>query len=198
MWGIGIIVYSCTGYGTSKIYLCLEDNGSSFSQVSLKSKTKDAHPQTAVLFCLPKIWFLENKNLTSNKLKMRKLMFNVKQLKMNTFIKYIIGNWLLVPPMLRLRYPRYAPDNNIKMLLPKLQNKARFKACVRYFLSNFYFFTKRQPFKNCKKCFLFHQKSSFCSRDTQIFVIFSLPSTLSRLKRENGSGIIYDVINWLA
>ena len=96
--------------------------------------------------------------------------------------------------MLHLRYPSYAPDNNIKMLLPKLQNKARFKACVRYFLSNFYFFTKRQPFKNCKKCFLFHQKSCFHSRDTQIFVIFSL-STLSRFKRTNRSGTIYDVMN---
>ena len=26
-----------------------------------------------------------------------------------------------------------------------------------------------------EKCFLFHLKSSFCSRDIQIFVIFSLP-----------------------
>ena len=44
LFGIRILVYSCTGCGTSKIYLCLEDNRSSFSQVSLKSKTKDARP----------------------------------------------------------------------------------------------------------------------------------------------------------
>ena len=42
--GIRILVYSCTGCGMSKIYLCLEDNRSSFSQVSLKSETKDARP----------------------------------------------------------------------------------------------------------------------------------------------------------
>ena len=47
----------------------------------------------------------------------------------------------------------------------------KFKACVRYFLSNFYF----QPFKNYEKCFLFHLKSSFRSQDVQFFVIFSLP-----------------------
>ena len=50
-----------------------------------------------------------------------------------------------------------------------------FKACLCYFLSNFYFFTKWQPFKNYEKCFLFNLKSSFCSRDIQIFVFFSLP-----------------------
>ena len=40
--GIRILVYSCTGCGTSKIYLYLEDSRSSFSRVSLKSETKDA------------------------------------------------------------------------------------------------------------------------------------------------------------
>ena len=42
--GIRIIVYSHTGCGTSKIYLCLVDNRSSIFRVSLKSETKDAHP----------------------------------------------------------------------------------------------------------------------------------------------------------
>ena len=44
LFGIHILVYSCTGCGTSKIYLCLEDNRPSFSRVSLKSETKDARP----------------------------------------------------------------------------------------------------------------------------------------------------------
>ena len=48
------------------------------------------------------------------------------------------------------------------------------KACVRYFLSNFYFFTKLWPFKSYN-FFLFHRKSSFRSQDVQIFVIFFLP-----------------------
>ena len=72
------------------------------------------------------------------------------------------------------------------------------KACVCYFLSNFYFSTYNDSPLKTEKCFLFHLKSSFCTRDIQIFVIFSLPFTLSRFKRANGSGIIYDVINWLA
>ena len=36
--GIRILVYCCTWWGTSKIYLCLEGNRSSFSRVSLKSE----------------------------------------------------------------------------------------------------------------------------------------------------------------
>ena len=42
--GIRMLVYSCRGCRTSKIYLCLEDSRSSFSWVSLKSKTKDTRP----------------------------------------------------------------------------------------------------------------------------------------------------------
>ena len=72
-----------------------------------------------------------------------------------------------------------------------------FKACVRYFLENIYFFTKWYLFKT-EKCFLFHPKSFFCSRDIQIFVIFFFLSTLSRFKRTNENGIICDVMNWLA
>ena len=37
------------------------------------------------------------------------------------------------------------------------------------------FFTKWQPFKNYEKWFSLHLKSSFRSRDIQIFVIFTLP-----------------------
>ena len=48
------------------------------------------------------------------------------------------------------------------------------KACVHYFLSNFCFLTKWQSFKNYEKCFLFHLKSSFYSRDIQFFLIFPL------------------------
>lgn len=41
---IRILVYSWTGYGISKMYLCLKDNRSLFFGVSLKCKTKDARP----------------------------------------------------------------------------------------------------------------------------------------------------------
>ena len=49
------------------------------------------------------------------------------------------------------------------------------KACVCYFHQIFIFFTKLYPFKNFKKCFLFHLKSSFHSRDIQFFVFLSFP-----------------------
>ena len=45
------------------------------------------------------------------------------------------------------------------------------KACVRYFLSNFYFSPNDSP----SKTFLFHLKSSFRFRDIQIFVFSSSP-----------------------
>ena len=41
--GIRILVCSCTGCGTSNIYLCVEDNRS-FTRVSSKFETKDARP----------------------------------------------------------------------------------------------------------------------------------------------------------
>ena len=103
--GIRTSVYSCTVCGTSKIYLCLEDNRSSLSRVSLKSETKDACPETVVLFyffCffvfalfyLRKICFSENKNLTSNSWRWTNLHLTLKQLKMNKFIKSI-SKWII-------------------------------------------------------------------------------------------------------
>ena len=50
-----------------------------------------------------------------------------------------------------------------------------FKACVRYFLTNFYLIALQKLWK----IFLFHLKSSFRSRDIQIFVYPSSPLFLS-------------------
>ena len=58
------------------------------------------------------------------------------------------------------------------------------QACVCYFLSHFYFFTKRQPFKDYEKCFLFHLKSSFSSQDIKIFVVFFLPSHIFQIQKD--------------
>ena len=58
------------------------------------------------------------------------------------------------------------------------------KACVHYFLSNIYFFNKWWPFENYKKCFLFHRKRSFCSRDIQSFVIFSVPFHTFEIRKD--------------
>ena len=52
--------------------------------------------------------------------------------------------------------------------------------------ANFYSFTKWWPFKNYEKCFLFHLKTSFRSRDIQIFVIFSLPFQTFQIQKGKG------------
>ena len=55
-------------------------------------------------------------------MKINKFISDVKQLKMNKFIsdvkqlkmKNLFGNWLLVPRILHLRYPRYVPGADSK------------------------------------------------------------------------------------
>ena len=63
------------------------------------------------------------------------------------------------------------------------------------------FFTKKKPFKNYEKCFLFHLKSSFRSRDIQIFVFPSSPLFLPVSHCVRGclkiNLKVYDVINCL-
>ena len=41
-------------------------------------------------------------------------------------------------------------------------------------------------------------KGLFVLGDIQIFVIFSLPFHTFQIQTTNGSGIIYDAMNWLA
>ena len=50
----------------------------------------------------------------------------------------------------------------------------RRKLCSLFFIK-FLFFHKMIALQNCEKCFLFHLKSCFRSRDIQIFVFFPLP-----------------------
>ena len=52
------------------------------------------------------------------------------------------------------------------------------------FILNFCFSTKWYPFQNYGKCFLFHEKSSFRSRDIQNFVIFSLPFHTLQIQKD--------------
>ena len=58
------------------------------------------------------------------------------------------------------------------------------KASLCYFLSVLFFSTKWESFKKYEKCFLFHLKSSFRSRDIQIFVFFSLPFHTLQIQKE--------------
>ena len=65
--------------------------------------------------------------------------------------------------------------------LQKLQSLFRLvchfnlKLVSAIFYQFFIFHQTRQPFKNYAKCLLFHLRSSFCSRDIQIF-IYVFPS----------------------
>ena len=53
-----------------------------------------------------------------------------------------------------------------------------FKDCVCYFRQFFIFSPNDSLSKTVKKCFLFHLKSSFHSRDIQFFVFLSVPCFL--------------------
>ena len=62
----------------------------------------------------------------------------------------------------------------------------------------FIFSQNDSPYKTMKNVFLFHLKSFFFVLEIFKFLFFPFLSTFSRLKKSNGSGIIYDVMNWLA
>ena len=66
---------------------------------------------------------------------------------------------------------------------------------LKYVSAIFYQIFIFSPNENYGKCFLFHLKSSFRSCVIQIFVIFFLPFCN---EMTNQSGIIYDLMNWLA
>ena len=84
-------------------------------------------------------------------------------------------------------------SNNICKSAPKQR-----KACVRYFLSNFYFLPNCSPLKTMENIFHFIKKALFVLEIFKFLQFFPFLSTLPRFKKTNGSGIIYDVINWLA
>ena len=58
-----------------------------------------------------------------------------------------------------------------------------FKGCVRYIFASLFFKSKRKQLSNQKKCFLFHLKSSFHSRENQIleFQIFRFHNVIKCL-----------------
>ena len=60
-------------------------------------------------------------------------------------------------------------------ILGRMELLAKVKACVRYFHLIFIFSPNDSPSKTMKKCFLFHRKSYFRSRDIQFFVFLSFP-----------------------
>ena len=109
-------------------------------------------------------------------------------------------SWLPKCPFVKTTLPFYYWDEE-----PFSKNNFvqffHFKACVRYFLSSCYFSPNDSPSKNYKNCFLFYLKSSFHSRDIQIFVFLSSPLFLPVSHCFRGCSKInlkvYDVINCL-
>ena len=90
---------------------------------------------------------------------------------------------------------------NIGLWVVGTPNQFFIRGSWSLFLLPFIFFAKWKPFKNYKKCFLFHIKNSFHSLDIQIFVFPSfhlyLPvghcfRGLSKINLK-----VYDIINCL-
>ena len=77
----------------------------------------------------------------------------------------------------------------------------KFKACDSYFLSNFYGSPNDSPSRTMKSFFIFHLKSSFRSRDIQIFVFlysplfFPVSHYFRKWFKKNRK--VYDIINRL-
>ena len=97
-------------------------------------------------------------------------------------INFIVGSFNLIQPNSQSLYNlsnyksihqvrNYSKGSGLSIYMKKSFN---FRACVCYFLSNFYFSPIDSPSKP-SKCFLFHLKSSFRSRNIQIFVFLSSP-----------------------
>ena len=74
-----------------------------------------------------------------------------------------------------------------------------FKACLRYFLSNFYFLPNESPSKNMKNVFLFHLKIYFHSWDIQVFssspLVLSVSHCFKGWSQKNLK--VYDATNCL-
>ena len=99
---------------------------------------------------------------------------------------------------------RYHPSNIYLLEVNNRNSKDRCEICLKLvsaIFNKFLFFTNWQPFKNYERCFLFHLKSSFRSRDIQIFLFPSSPLFLpvshcfrawSKINLK-----VYDVLNCL-
>ena len=126
------------------------------------------------------------------------IMFNVvKKVKKQAislgFFHILLGEYLLKQIVVVLKPPEWK-------FMTIIARMSTFKACVCYFLSNFYFSPNDSPSKT-EKYFLFHLKSSFHSWDIPIFVFPSFPLLLPVshwLRGWSKKNLkVYDVINRL-
>ena len=115
-------------------------------------------------------------------------------LRLDTHIQLpVIKKYLSVHLIIFL--PRNFSKKKLTLMLLQITT---LKAYVHYFVSIFIFFHQMIPlqkrrnidFVSSKKLFLFSRYSNFCN--------FSLPLHTFQILRTSGSGIIYDVTNWLA
>ena len=77
----------------------------------------------------------------------------------------------------------FLSNRQLQVILDENQSSLEYsvKTSDGYFLSNFYFSPNDSPPKTMRNVFLFHLKSSFWSRDIQIFVFLSSPLFFSLL-----------------
>ena len=66
------------------------------------------------------------------------------------------------------------------------------------FIKFLFFSPNDSPSKSMKNAFYFIEKALFVLKIFNFLYFFPFLSTLSRHKSTSGSGIIYDVMNWLA
>ena len=71
------------------------------------------------------------------------------------------------------------------------------KARVCYFFQIFIFLLNDTLSKTVKNVFISSKKANFILEIFKLLLFFLFLSTLSRCKRTNGRGIVYDVLNWL-
>ena len=83
----------------------------------------------------------------------------------------------------------------IRKLSKIKQKSVALKACVRNLLFFFIFSGNGSPLKTMKNLFYFTRKALFVLEIFKFLYFFLFLSTVSRFKRTNESGIIYDVIN---
>ena len=105
---------------------------------------------------------------------------SAKKLKFVTKILFQIGP-----------YAQLASWLNFEITILKSFNFQVARQALKLVSTIFYqIFIFHQILKNYEKCFLFHKKSSFLSRDIQICVFFPFFSTVSTFKKTNDSPYI--------
>ena len=89
----------------------------------------------------------------------------------------------------------WVPHSTVSL---RQKNKQSLKLVSAIFYQIFIVSPNDSPLKTMKNVFYFIEKALFVLKIFKFLWFFPFLSALSRFKRANGSGIIYDVMKWLA